>query len=86
MAKTKSKPKEERRWGYTVSRWWGHPHFHVTLFPDGPFNEFFTLGSGVCHSQKFNTQEDYVKFVAFVRAKLRRKGVALKLHRKELDK
>ena len=73
---------EQKRWGYTVSRWWGFPHYHVTLFADltDDFRAVFDFKSGVRHHQKFNTKEEANKFIDNVRRRLKRQGRTLRQH------
>ena len=76
-------------WKYTVNRWaesfGGRQHYHVTLFPDCQLRDVFAVRSGVNHQQKFNAQGESEKFIEKVRRKLSKKGIKLKLIRKELN-
>lgn len=76
-------------WKYTVNRWsqsfGGRQHYHVTLFPDGDLRDVFSARSGVGHQQKFNTQEESERFIRKVRRGLNKRGIKLKLIRKDLD-
>ena len=79
---------EQKRWGYTVSRWWGFPHYHVSLFPNstGELRQIFDYRSGVNQHQKFNTVKEANNFVAKVRRGLKKQGVQLRLHSRDYAK
>ena len=72
---------KRKRWSYKISRWFGFPHYHVSLYPAFSDNleDVFSLKSEVCRHQKFNTSAEADKFIAKVRRALQRRGIELRM-------
>lgn len=74
----------DKRWGYSITKWWMHPHFYVTVFAS--YSEIKRLAPFASNSQKFNTRKEANAFVSRLRKALRKHQVALKQHKRDLCK